>query len=45
MLFFFFFFFALPLGIIGRLCSVIVAIPGHILYYFSWFSYINKEVH
>ena len=25
--------FALPLGVIGRLCSVIVALPGHLLYY------------
>ena len=24
--------FALPLGVIGRLCSVIVVLPGHILY-------------
>ena len=44
--FFFFFFvcslctvchglFACPLGVIGRLWSVIVAIPGHLLYYFT----------
>ena len=24
----------LPLGVIGRLCSVIVATAGHLLYYF-----------
>ena len=24
--------FALPVGVIGRLCSVIVALPGHIVY-------------
>ena len=27
--------FALPFGVIGRLCSVIVALPGH-LYYILW---------
>ena len=26
--------FALPHGVIGRLCSVIVALPGHLLFYF-----------
>ena len=26
--------FALPIGVIGRLCSVTVALPGHLLYYF-----------
>ena len=26
--------FALPLGVIGRLWSVIVVLPGHLLYYF-----------
>ena len=25
--------FALPLGVIGRLCSVIAVIPGHLLCY------------
>ena len=25
---------ALPLGVIGRLCSGIVAVPGHLRYYF-----------
>ena len=24
----------LPVGVIGRICSVIVALPGHVLYYF-----------
>ena len=27
--------FALPLGAIGGLCAVIVALAGHIIYYFS----------
>ena len=27
--------FAFPLGVIGRLCSVIVALPRHLLHYFS----------
>ena len=26
---------ALPLGVIGRLASVILALPGHLLYYFT----------
>ena len=28
--------FALPFGVIGGLCSVIVALPGHLLYYFPY---------
>ena len=31
--------FALPLDIIGRLCSVIVVLSGHLLYYFLLLSY------
>ena len=26
--------FALPLGVMGRLCYMIVALPGHLLFYF-----------
>ena len=29
------YFFILPLGVTGRLCSVIVALSGHCLYYFG----------
>ena len=34
--------FTLPLGVIGRLCSVIVALSGH-LYYFADFK--SQKVH
>ena len=34
--------FALPLGVICRLCSVIVAIPGHVLYIFVQDKYEVK---
>ena len=27
-------FVALPLGVIGRLCSVVVAFPAYLIYYF-----------
>ena len=35
--------FALPLGVIGRLCSVTVALPGLLLGHFTLFDYFTME--
>ena len=34
--------FALPLGVIGRLCSVIVLLPGYLLHYYFYLFCLSK---